>query len=257
MLTTEINDGEAALAVVGMKAVLSRKVEKITAEQRREMKNYGKAVEKYVKALFADEVKCAWPELPTYKFMLDATSETVQQGQIEEMISVLPPQTQTDFVILAGKIYKALQATLPKRISVSLSGTEQLTIDDPTYFAFCNQFRVLNNPMQVLELASSAALLRTQCDVIRASFPTISAAMDEAIQNAVTDRKKNDPIPHLVELGLSVWLSLPTYNGNFDAVYAPANKVQQKTPSPSEAQLSPESAMTVSPADAAQFPKAT
>ena len=255
MLTTEINKGEAALAVIGMKAVLSREIERITAPQKRDMNDYGRVIEKRIKELFNEEVKCTWPLPPSYKSMLKQTSEKVELSQIEQMISPLPSEVQMEFTTIAGKVYVALQALLPKRSSITLSGNTQLTIDDPTYLSFYNIFRVLDDPLQVIELASCGALLKSQCESVRSIYPTISAAIDEAIQNDVTNRKHD--IPHVVEYGLSTWLNIPVFVGDYSSLYVDANKQQNKQQNPSESQLSPESATSITASESAQYPKAS
>ena len=86
---TTINPGERALAVVGVRAVVSRAVEKVTADQRRAIAAYDKLIRKRARELVADEIRCAWPEPPSYRALLRDLTQPFDQHQVEQMFGAL------------------------------------------------------------------------------------------------------------------------------------------------------------------------
>src|SRR5689334_5099710 len=71
----KIDPAEAALAVIGVDAVISRAVERVTAAQRKDMRRLDKAIRFKVKSALADEPSAKYALPPDYmKLLTDLTS---------------------------------------------------------------------------------------------------------------------------------------------------------------------------------------
>jgi len=259
VVPSNLNPGEVALAVIGVRAVVSRAVEKINADQRRQMAAYDKIVRKRARELVADEIKCGWPEPPSYRPLLRDLTQPLDQHQVEAMLAPLDPETQTAFLPLAANAFLYLQAALPRSVSKSLAGFQQLPVDDPSWFRFAGLLRVLDDPLQVLELAAGGALMRYQVAAVRELFPGVAQAIDAALTAAIIEAKgrdRNYELPAAAETGVSVWFGMPTITVPTGAVYAQANAKRDQQPQPSKGQLSPAAQAALTDADAAQFPRA-
>ena len=253
------NPGEVALAVVGVRAVVSRAVEKVSADQRRQMAAYDKIIGKRARELMTDEVKCSWPEPPSYRPLLRDLTQPLDQHQVEAMLAPLDPETQTAFLPLAANAFLYLQNALPRSVYKSLAGFQQLPVDDPSWFRFAGLLRVLDDPLQIFELAAGGALMRYQVAAVRELFPTVSQAIDDALQAAIIDAKGRDrsyELPAYAEAGVSTWFGLPLITVPTTAVYATADAKRDQQPQPSKGQLSPEAQSALTDAGAALYPRA-
>jgi len=258
VVLSPINPGEAALAVVGVRAVISRAVEKVTADQRRQIAALDKIIRKRAREMVADEIKCGWPDLPSYKPLLRDLTQTLDQHQVEDMIAPFDPEVQAAFLPLAANAFLYLQNALPRAVFKSLAGFQQLPVDDPSYFRFCNMLRVLDDPLQVFELAAGGALMRSQVAAVKELFPTVSQAIDEALTAAIIEAKgkdRNYELPVTAETGVSIWFGFPVITVPTGAIYADAKKTRDQQQRPSTAQLSPAAASAMTAADALQFPR--
>lgn len=257
---SNIDQAEAALAVIGVDAVISRAVEKVSASQRKDIRNLGKMIKSRVSTMLATGVSVKYPLPPDYMQLLTDLTESMDQEQIQKTISFLPDDVQMPFMAIAGSMYSRLQEEIPKRVSRSTAGERQLTVDDPDYFRFYWVYSVLDNPMRVIDLIGNGSLLRVQAEAVKEFYPTISEAIDDAIDEvipALRAKDKNFELPMETEIGLNVWRGLPVIEGEYQSMYYVENKQRDADPKPSDSQLSNSAAATVSSADALLYPKAT
>jgi len=254
-----IDPAEAALSVIGVDAVISRSVEKVTSAQRKDMRRLDKAIRFKVKASLSDEPSAKYTLPPDYMKLLGDLTSPIMPDQINKMISFLPMDVQSSFISIASNAYEKLQQEMPKNSVQTIAGIRQLNPDDPSYFHFHWIYSVLDNPLRVIELIGNGSLLRVQTEAVREIYPSISSAIDNVFDEEIPAKKAKDEsyeLPMETEIGFRVWRSLPVVQGDYQQLYFDANKERDTDPEPSKSQLSNSAAASVSPAGAAMYPKA-
>ena len=101
--------------------------------------------------------------------------------------------------------------------------------------------------------------MRYQVAAVRKLFPTVSQAIDDALQAAIIEAKgkdRNYELPAYAEAGVSTWFGFPLITVPTAAVYADANKPRDQQQRPSTAQLSPSAATSLTSAQQLAYPKA-
>jgi len=255
-------DAEKTFAVVGVRAVISKQTERITATMRNKIATYDKIVAAHAKALIQDEIKCTWPVPPNYDPILDDLSSPFNETQLHDMINRLPTDIQSHFQTMAQKAFSYLFAALPKNAIASYAGSTNLPIDDISWFKFCNVLRVLEDPLQVFELISAAALTKSQATAIKTIYPSIALMTEVAIQSAVTNARakspKGDPyeLPYKAEQGLKTFLGMPITVPAYQDTFVKPDQTKDQQQQPSRAQLDPGAEMSLTSAQQIQFPKA-
>lgn len=249
----DIDPGEVALSVIGVQAVISREVEKITAPQRREMLNLDAQVAKLARAVCRDSLEIPAQFPPSYRKLLEELTRPFNAGQVEAMIAPLPPETKRPFMMAAQRAFEYLQGRLPKSVYTTFAGDKQQPVSDPQFFQFCSLFQVLDDPLTVFGLIGGAAMLRSQVAAVRSVYPTLSAAIDEAMQDACATElaaKKSYQLPGPAEIGMATWEGRPIETKPFQAAYAPQAK---RDPQPTQGGSSALAKESLSGAQAALY----
>lgn len=257
---SNVDTAEAALAVIGVHTVISREVEKINSKDRRRIRKLEDEITYRVKEMLAGRLDCDYPLPNDYDKLLEDLTMPFSPEQIQKTISFLPTDIQSGFMAVASNAYKSMQEAMPKNPLKTLAGVRLLSPDDPSYFHFHWLYSVLDDPLRVINLMSKGALFRDQAETVREIFPSISDAIDAAIDDEIPNiRATNDTweVPFESDIGIRVWRSLPVIEGEYQTVYADQNQKQDPDIQPSKAQLSNTAAQSVSSADAMLYQKAT
>ena len=253
---TPIDPGERALAVIGVKAVISKTIERVTAPQRKEMRTLEKTIAANAKALCLGELKCSWPALPSYQKLLDDLSDPLDIHQAEAMIEQLDdPEATVPFLGIASRAFNVLQDALPRSPFRSLAGMKNLPVSSPDLFHFVGLLRVLDDPLQVLELAAAGALLKYQVAAVRQIYPTVSAAIDGAVRAAIVAAKSKSAsfeLPIKAEAGLSTWLGIPIDISVYQQLYRAADQRRGKPPEPTRTSIEAAAKAAMTPAERIQ-----
>jgi len=259
-LDNKLDEAECALAVIGIHSVLSRKSGKVLAPQRKQIKDYGKIIKSKVRQMVDGTLECEFPMPPNYDSLLRDLSEPMNIGQIEAMIKPLGEDIKMPFQAIVSNAYQIIQPALPKNPYKTMAGTKNLPIDDPSFFSFYWTYSVINDPLRVIELMSAASLLRSQVDVVKKIFPSICAAIGDAIDIEIPAHKaknRNFELTYTAEQGVLIWRGLPVVQGEYQSMYFDANKEKQDQQEPSKSQLSNTAASQVTAAGAVAYPKST
>lgn len=237
----DIDPVECALAAIGLKPILSREVERVTMAQVAEMVSLPKRIYKEAKCIVQGEKYKVPTESISYKKMLKELTEQYSEAQLVEMLSKFPPQLHAisaKFLVKAQQTREYLLSILPIQTKQTLLGPENLPPSTLAIRRFTTTFDILDNPMKILTHIACGSLLKSQTDAAKLVYPTLSAAITDALKEAAIDEKaekKSYQLPAKVAIGSSVWLGQPivspklqtTLQGNFAK-----NKAQ--TPSPQQ-----------------------
>ena len=205
--------GEAALAVVGMSAVIKQDVPRIGVAKLAEIAGVDADIAKAAKELCAGTL--AEPSLPrehNYRTTLDRLSKGMPPGEVQELESKFPAEQHDmagQFVIVVTQAWQQLKAIFPTADYNTFAGPQQLVPDTEKVWMFFLQLQVLNDPRGVMSLIAAGAILQPQVQVMRQFFPTLSKTIDDAIYDATANAKAaklSYRLPPRAELGVATWL---------------------------------------------------
>ncbi len=250
---------ECTLAVIGIKPLLSRKIGKITGEQRRAIFNHAKDIQRAAIATVRGDMRCTWPLPDKHSTIMKALSSPENADHTAEMISALPPEIQSAFKSVADRALEALHQVLPANSVSTLAGPTILPIDDPAMFKFHSIYRVVNDPMQVFELISAGAILKSQVAAVKHVYPITFDSITGALVDAIIDARSKDESFQLdpsCEQGAAVWMGQPIVTAPFQGLYVQQDQTQNRKPDPTQRILSPMAEISLTQAQGVEFPKA-
>jgi hypothetical protein len=200
------------LIAVGIDAIISRKVEKITKAKLKEMANISKEIENLTRKLVNGELE---PSISLSDFNWRTAIKELVAGwnvdQVVDMTKSFPREyqvTASALIIKSQDVIKQLSEGLPLAQYQTLSGLTNLIPADTHIFKFTSILEVVRNPLIIFSLMAAGALLRSQAHAVRTIYPTLSAAIDAAILQATITAKANKKsfeLPPKAEYGIKAW----------------------------------------------------
>lgn len=239
-----IDPTEATLAVIGLRPVLSREVERIKMEQARRVMSYAQDIYKEAKGIVRGEKSSVPLGNINYKKMLNQLfDDEFGMQQIVDMVNKFPPVLHaitSDFVVEAGNAIKYLRQLFPRQDKRTLTGaTQSLQPSAMAIRRFVTTFDVLDDPMRILAHIASGSLLKSQTGAVREMYPTISDVITDAFDEAEAyerAQKKSFQLPPFVQIGLTTWKGLPRLSPQLQQRlqqnFAVAKQTQAKQPRP-------------------------
>jgi len=224
----QIDPGEALAAVLGVRPVLSAKVETISPRQLEQAAKLPETIRKRARALVADAIVPA--QLPSidYQQMLEDTSKSWHDDQVQvmRMVSALPDGLELAYVTVAAREFALVQKALPKAGWKTYVGTENLEPEPMAMLQFTEIFAAVDDPVSyVFGAIADGSISRDVAKIVRATFPTITAAIDAEIHASVIEkasRSKGYALPWRAEIGVAAWAGLPPETPAPSAAPAPA-----------------------------------
>jgi len=256
---SNIDPAEATLAVVGIDSILDGSFKRITEKQRKRIDKLDEEIRSRAKSMIRAGLAPSFSLPPDYFELLDQLTKSKTFGEVEKMTLGLPIQVATGVKALVSNIYSFLQTQVPRNSVKTIAGGKVLTANDPDYFRFHWVYSVIRDPVSVTNLISAGALFRSQADAVNMFFPSVSAAIDEAIDDEIPNaraKEKDFEVPFDSDIGLKVWRSLPVIDGTYQDTYVNANKQRDVQQQPSKAQLDKSAQSALSPAQLEQYPRA-
>lgn len=213
-----IDPVESALIVVGIDAVLSREVEKVKLSDVKEMEGMTKFVYAEAKRIVNGEKASVPLTAIPYKKMLGLLTEKFDAGQLEAMVAAFPPalhEITGPFLLKANEVVNELRTLFPMATKETLLGPENIMPSALAIRKFGVLYDVINDPRHVLAHIACGSLLTAQVTVIEQFYPTFSACVTDALQEAGTNAKaakKSFRLPPKVEIGYGKWAGIPQVN---------------------------------------------
>lgn len=209
-----IEPGEAWAAVIGVKPVLSKRVETITKDQIAEVMRIEDTIAKRARALTKDAIAAFPIDLVDYQRVLTETSEAMDQPQVLAMIRPLPPADQLPYMTVAQRQFTALQTAIPKANWSTIAGPQPLPPDLNALVEFSALYAALDDPISWAFGAMSDGSMGSElAEAVKLVFPTLTAAITAAIMVAVMDRAATSKgkyiLPWRTEIGVAAWMGLP------------------------------------------------
>jgi hypothetical protein len=242
-----VDIGEASLAYVGLSPLLRKNVPFVGNEAAREIGKTDERITKLAKQLCSGELE--QPELArehNYRKTLDLFAEPVIphadlvaagmqfKGEAAEFFG--PYSTK------AAEAYQKAEQFFPRSEYITYTGPVNMVPDSDAVWKFFLKLQMVDDPLSVLSYIATGTILAPQVMTVRDMYPSITAAIDSAIQQCAVDAKaakQSYRLPPMAEMGLAKW------QGRRVADFSPAPQPkiipQLNKPSPrvSRALLSP------------------
>ena len=252
-----IDPGEAWAVALGVGPVLSKQIGRVTADQRRTAFELPSRVAKLAAQCVQGKLTAGYPDVPKYKALFNDLSRTMELPQIEAMIARLPDEAKLPYMTVAARQFEFLTTALPRPIRETLAGIVPMPPDPVALHRFAGLYRVVNNPLYLLDLMSSGSVLANQCHAVRIIFPTLSAYFDTVLRDAVVEQVTRDAsfqVPYLADSGIRDYLDMEQIYKPYQAAFIPPleEDAGQKPSLPSSG-VAPESKASLSAAQNALY----
>lgn len=206
---------ETALAVLGIRPIISRSLERVKRSQFDEMGNLPKEISRLAKSVARDGMAEVPLDRANYRTMLRELSEGIKPNELQAIVEAFPADHHAlagAFLAFAVQLIQQLQKMLPRSVMQTYAGYRDLVPSDVAIWRFANILAVLDKPLTVFSLMGTGALLKSQVGAVRLVYPTLSACIDQAMQEAVLDErsaKKTYELAPRAEMGARVWSGTP------------------------------------------------
>jgi len=238
-----IDKGEALLAVTGIRRVIDRDMTPIDATKLRESRSLYKQCRDLAKSLVLDELgPPAMTGTGSYRKLLDELTQPLDVDAMHDLVR--SGDTSLAYVTAASNAYSYLQAKQPKSLFNSQVSTTNLEPSVVELWTFDETFDLIDNPLSVFNRIATGEIVLSQVECIRTCFPTLATAIDECLQDAITDqlvKSKNFELPVSVEFGVATWRGKPVTSVPWQNAYNIPAAVRQPSPSEAKSPLAQES----------------
>jgi hypothetical protein len=210
---------EALIAAIGVYPVLDREPGKVRMAKIHEARDISAKVETLAKQLAADELQEIPVDEVNYRAVLAKLIEekfTIDRGT--DIAALFPSQASgeaTKYLIAIGDIIKTLAKKFPIPVYTTFAGSSTMVPSDVATWRWASLLQVMDSPLDVFPLIATGALTSNQAKAVRQAFPTLTQAIDSALQQAVEAARAKDKtyeLPSRAEFGMRIWLDRPRYS---------------------------------------------
>jgi len=262
-MNTEIDTGEVIVAVIGLRPIISKKVEKVTKSDLDKIADFPMKIKRLAKQLVAGSLK-EKDEMPPEKYdtFLERLTSPFDEAQIEKTIGSFPGDAEDKLsaMTIAHRAFDLVASVLPKSVYQSMFSSANLAVSDPQWWTFQESFELLNDPLLVFNDIATGELLNSQATAMREIYPTISRAIDDAIKAANAEeiaKTKSFELPVNVEFGCATWFKMPIDVAPYQQSYTIGDAQRNASPQPSSSQSSAAAASSLSFAERAALEPVT
>lgn len=260
-----IDPTEAFLAVVGLRPFIYREVPTVTKEHVAEMVRLPATIEGLAKELCRGDLKGVGISEPAYDKTLRDLYEEFQPKELDAIVGQMAKNAADLEPAIMAKVAEMvafLRGIFPRKSFPSLEGQEQLEPDVYEICTFTAVLDALDKPLIVFNGMSDGSLLSSQIEAVRQFFPTLSAAIDEAVNETPIAMRAAKASFHLewdTEIGINKWLGNPPIDPELAAMLlevqamAPLN-APEPPPQASKGKAEEQVKGTLSAADRAALP---
>lgn len=211
-----INPGELALASIGISCIIRGDMPKIGLERLRDMGGIPNKITQLAGQL-ADGKLAYQPYSHEHKYMalLDRLTNPLKQHEIDGIIEkfhIEAGDIGTQFSIAVQQALADLKDIFPVSVYRTFAGPKNLPPNADVVFQFLNRLDVINDPLRVMPLIATGALLKSQSAIVRQVYPSLSKYVTQQIYAAVAKRRADGPaskpyqLPPRAEIGVATWI---------------------------------------------------
>lgn len=191
-----VDPAEALLASIGVRPIISHKIERITPDQWKDAANVQHIADGIAKDMCAgklDDLTVLDFERIDYSQTLRDLSTPYVPAQVEAMLTHIPNELEglhAGFIALAQKTFAYLYSQFPIALRNSVAGSNNLMPPRRLVSRFESLLWVLDNPMGVFNLMQNATLTQQQTEGLRAVYPTLCRHIEnDSIPDAIEDAR--------------------------------------------------------------------
>jgi hypothetical protein len=214
-MNTSIEPVELVLATIGVRPLISKTIEYFRKDQLEAADRIPSTIARMARQLTRGELE----DVSLFETSYDATLKDLydqwNQAQLEAMANALEtnaPGIAEVLILKGGEVLDYLRQIFPRSSYQTFLGAANVVPSDVAIYQFESVLEVLENPLKVFPLMGKGAITKRQVAAVRMVYPTLSAAIDEAITNAVLDAKvakQSYQLPPEAEIGVSRWFGNP------------------------------------------------
>ena len=214
-----IDPVEAITASVGVYPVIDKDPGKVRMAKIHAAHEIATEVESLAKQLAADELQ----EVPADDVDYRAVLETLIQSKFDvdrtlDIASAFPRQAATEaagYLSFVGVLVKQLAAKFPIPVYTTFAGTSPMVPSDVATWRWASLLQVVDRPLDVFPLIATGAITSNQAKAVRQIYPTLTRAIDSALQQATEAqraKKKDYQLPPRAEHGMRTWFDRPSFS---------------------------------------------
>ena len=208
-----INPGELALASIGLSPIIRGDMPKIGLGRLNEMGNIPNEVTRLAGKLADGELTYQpYSHEHRYKTLLDRLTNPLKQHELDDVIGkfhIEAGDIATAFSIVVQQALGDLKAIFPVSVYRTFAGPKNIEPNADVVFQFLNKLDVINDPLRVFPLIATGALLKSQAEIVKQVYPTLSEHITQEIYAAVAKRragKQSYQLPPRAEIGVATWI---------------------------------------------------
>jgi hypothetical protein len=187
-----LDSSEATIATIGLTPFLSGDLPYIGVMKAREILDTPKTIQKLSQQLVADELprQLTMPRPWSWQKMYDTFTKPIPESRIEYIQGRFADHIEaTQFLTFLGTVYKRLSDMLPVAMFDTCLGQVPIQPSGDKLWAFYSLYWVISDPLIVLTLAQSGALLPSQVEVLSEFYPTLLEQMKTGLLQALVKHK--------------------------------------------------------------------
>lgn len=263
-----IDPTEGLLSVLGISPFIYRDVPMVTKEHTEAVGRLPATIQAQARKLCRDELTGVGISVLDYDKMLRLLFEDYEPNDLEAAARAMQKNAADLDVPLMAKVADVMQflrGVFPRSSYTTLEGQDQMEPDPYAVCLFTAILDALDNPMTVFAGMSNASVLGVQVAAVRQVYPTLSAAIEEAVTEMPAElraAKASFNLPWSVEIGINKWLGKPPVDPDLAALLiqvqaaSPMNAPPPPPPRPTPGG-SQQAKASLSEAERAQFADAS
>jgi hypothetical protein len=208
-----INPAEAVLATIGIDSIISRRVERFTADKLRSASTMQDRIYRLARKLVTGKLDVEYTDAGVnYDRVLRDLTQPWDAEQVRQMVAAFPPEMDdvtSMFLPLASRAVMFIRSQFPVQVRQTLTGPINVQPPDVSVGRFEVILGVINDPLQVFPLMQTGALLRRQVLAVQAIYPSIAQCILEGLASALAAekaRKASFQLDYVIELGIEKFL---------------------------------------------------
>lgn len=222
--------GEALLAAVGVRDLVSGDPVRITADHRERAGRLPLAFERSIRA-FLTSPELDEPADPPPADLGDVLDDLAEPESEEDLAARLTglavdPEAAADFGAAAGRALRHLRAASPRREHKSPTGPERVEASDSDMGRFARTYHVVEDPLTVLVDLRQGDLTPGQVRTLEAVYPGLYEEMRAILTQLMIEiraKRKSWRLAHEKDKALQVFLQTRTVDSRLAAELAKAH----------------------------------
>ncbi len=237
-LPPNIDPAEAISAVVGIRPLLTKQFERITAGQWEQIGGIEKTIYRLARDLARGQLDPAEFPAINYDRYLDALSSEIDPEQVSAIVQQFPLELHdvtTAYFGQVGKTLRFLRGKFPISTYKSIFGDQNLPPSETQIFAFEDMLEIVDQPLAVFSMVDTGRLTSDMALAMMQIYPSLYKAVVTAIVQRVAlegARQGDDFDPHFGP-ALAVLLAVPGLDANL------RQQLQAPKPQPQQPQKAP------------------